>query len=78
MKLDPNDRKRVYEFMRSNGFSRLTIKILMGYPPDGVDRMTVMLDKATEYDYKLFEDEEFRISEVKRLLTLSKNCLKID
>lgn len=72
MKLDPSDRNLIYEYMRSNGFSRLTIKILMGYLPDGIDRLTVMLGKATDYDYRLLEDEEFRISELKRFLTLSK------
>jgi hypothetical protein len=72
MKLEPGDRRKIYEYLRSHGYSRLTVKILLGYIPDGMDRLTVILGKGTEYDYKLLEDEEFRTSELARILGLSK------
>ena len=68
MKLEPDERRRIYEYMRAQGFSRLTIKILLGYMPDGMDRLTVILGKGTEYDYRLIEDKEYRDSELKRIL----------
>lgn len=77
MKLGPAERKIVYEYMRSYGYSHLTIRILMGYSADGIDRLTVILGKATEYDYKLLEDEDFRISELKRIYKLSKSGLSV-
>ena len=76
MKLEPGDRRKIYEFMRSNGYSRLTIKILMGYIPDGMDRLTVILGKGTEYDYKLIEDAEFKeiMADLeKRLINIREN-----
>lgn len=75
MKLEPSDRRRIYEYMRAIGYSRLTVKILMGYQPDGMDRLTVILGKGTEYDYKLLDDEEYRISELNRFIDLSKSKL---
>jgi hypothetical protein len=75
MKLESNDRRRVYEYMRAHGYPRLTIKILMGYQPDGMDRMMVLLGKGTDYDYKLLDDEEYRISELDRFIELSKTQL---
>ena len=72
MKLGPCDRRKIYEYLRSHGYSRLTVKILLGYIPDGMDRLSVILGKGTEYDYKLLEDEEFRTSELARILGLSK------
>ena len=77
MMLDPEDRKLLYEYMRSNGYTHLTIKILLGYMPDGIDRLTVMLGKATEYDYKLLEDEDFRMSELERIYKLTKSGLLV-
>ena len=68
MKLEPDTRKRVYEYMRAKGYPRLTIKILMGYLPDGIDRLTVILGKGSDYDYRLLDDEEYRISELSRIL----------
>ena len=73
MMLEPGDKRRVYEYMRALGYSRLTIKILMGYQPDGLDRMTVILGKATEYDYKLLDDTDYRVTELTRFLALAKN-----
>ena len=71
MKLEPITRRRVYEYMRAQGYPRLTIKILMGYQPDGMDRLTVILGKGSDYDYSLLEDDEYRISELKRFIILS-------
>jgi hypothetical protein len=68
MKLESGDRRRIYEYLRAQGYSRLTIKILMGYLPDGMDRLTVILGKGTEYDYRLLEDDEYRASELRRIL----------
>ncbi len=59
--------------MRAQGFSRLTIKVLMSYQPDGMDRLTVILGKGTPYDYQLLHDEEFRFSELERFVKESKN-----
>jgi hypothetical protein len=67
MELEPGDRRRIYEYMRTQGYSRLTIKILMGYLPDGMDRLTVVLGKGTDYDYRLLEDEEYRQMELQRI-----------
>ena len=64
MEFEPGDRRHIYEYLRAQGYSRLTIKILMGYMPDGMDRLTVILGKGTEYDYRLLEDEEYRIKEL--------------
>lgn len=72
MKLEPGDRRKIYEYMRSHGYSRLTVKILLGYIPDGMDRLTVILGKGSEYDYKLMENEEFKASELTRILKLAK------
>ena len=47
---------------------RLTVKILLGFNPDGLDRLTIALGKGSEYDYKLLEDPEFREAEVKRYM----------
>ena len=74
MKLEPGDRRKIYEYMRSHGYSRLTIKILLGYIPDGMDRLTVILGKGSEYDYRLIEDAEFKESELTRILTLAKQA----
>jgi len=67
MEFEPGDRRRIYEYLRAHGYSRLTIKILMGYLPDGMDRLTVILGKATDYDYRLLEDEEYRLKELQRI-----------
>ncbi len=72
MKLEPSESRRVYEYMRMQGYSRLTIKILMGFQPDGMDRMTIILGKGTDYDYKLLRDGKFRVSELERFTKLSK------
>jgi len=67
MEFEPGDRRRIYEYLRAHGYSRLTIKILMGYLPDGMDRLTVILGKGTDYDYRLLEDEEYRLKELQRI-----------
>ncbi len=71
--LTPQERVSVYRYMRAQGFSRLTIKVLMSYQPDGMDRMTVILGKGTPYDYQLLHDDEFRFSELERFVEESKN-----
>jgi hypothetical protein len=73
MRLEPRDRRRIYEYMRRNGYSRLTIKILMSYNPDGMDRLTVILGKGTDYDYRLLDDPDFREKELLRFRELTKN-----
>ena len=71
--LMPRERVGVYRYMRAQGFSRLTIKVLMSYQPDGMDRLTVILGKGTPYDYQLLHDDEFRFSELERFVEKSKN-----
>jgi hypothetical protein len=72
--LEPETKRLVYDYLREKGFSHLTIKILLGYNPDGIDRLTILLGKGTEYDYKLLKDDEFRKHELKRFLSeLSSN-----
>jgi hypothetical protein len=73
MRLEPGQRRRIYEYMRRNGYSRLTIKILMSYDPDGMDRLTVILGKGTDYDYRLLDEPDFREKEIQRFLELSKS-----
>ncbi|MCB2171831.1 hypothetical protein KQH65_03730 [archaeon] len=72
MRLEPEERRRIYEYMRRNGYSRLTIKILMSYNPDGMDRLTVILGKGTDYDYRLLDEPDFREKEIQRFLELTK------
>lgn len=72
MRLEPEARRRIYEYMRRNGYSRLTIKILMSYNPDGMDRLTVILGKGTDYDYRLLDEPDFREKEIQRFLELTK------
>ncbi|HHL41041.1 MAG TPA: hypothetical protein ENJ36_00115 [Candidatus Bathyarchaeota archaeon] len=73
MRLEPEERRRIYEYMRRNGYSRLTIKILMSYNPDGMDRLTVILGKGTDYDYRLLDEPDFREKEIQRFLELTKS-----
>ena len=49
-------------------YPRLTVKILLGFNPDGLDRLTIALGKGSEYDYRLLEDPEFSEAEVKRYM----------
>ncbi|MBD3172009.1 hypothetical protein GF326_06020 [Candidatus Bathyarchaeota archaeon] len=69
--LSSSEKRRIYEYMRKQGYSRLTIKILLGFLPDGMDRLTILLGKGTAYDYKLLNDEEFRSNEIQRFLDLA-------
>jgi len=73
MRLEPEERRRIYEYMRRNGYSRLTIKILMSSNPDGMDRLTVILGKGTDYDYRLLDEPDFREKEIQRFLELTKS-----
>ena len=59
--------------MREQGFSRLTIKVLMSYQPDGMDRLTVILGQGTPYDYELMTDEQLRYKEIDRFLRESES-----
>jgi len=49
-------------------FPRLTVKILLGFNPDGMDRMTILLGRGTDYDYRLLRDPQFRERELDRYL----------
>jgi hypothetical protein len=66
--LEPETKREVYDYLREKGFSYLTIKILLGYNPDGIDRLTILLGKGTEYEYKLLNDDDFRKHELKQYL----------
>ena len=48
---------------------RLTVKIILGYSPDGMDRLTIALGYGSEYDYRLLGEEGFREAEVRRYLS---------
>ncbi len=49
-------------------YPRLTVKILLGFNPDGLDRLTIALGQGSKYDYMLLEDPMFRDAEVKRYM----------
>ena len=68
------ERRLIYDYMRREGHSRLTIKILMSYDPDGMDRLTVILGKGTEYDYRLLDNPEYRDQELKKILELARKA----
>ena len=76
MRLEPEERRRIYEYMRRNGYSRLTIKILMSYNPDGMDRLTVILGKGTDYDYRLLDEPDFREKVMKTIRWVTDNGYK--
>ncbi|MCW4049324.1 MAG: hypothetical protein NWE89_06250 [Candidatus Bathyarchaeota archaeon] len=65
--LSPEERSALYRHLMDK-YSRLTAKILLGYNPDGIDRLTIMLGKGSDYDYKLLNDPRFRESELKRYI----------
>ncbi len=73
--LTPRERVAVYRYMRAQGFSRLTIKVLMSYQPDGMDRLTVILGKGTPYDYQLMHDDTFRFNELEKFVRESKAAI---
>jgi len=61
------DKKReLYDFLRSKNLPRVTVKILLGYMVDGVDRMTIILGKGSHYDYKLLNEPKFKEKELER------------
>jgi len=49
-------------------YPRLTVKILLGFNPDGLDQLTIALGKGSEYDYRLLEEPGFREAEVRRYM----------
>ena len=62
-----SDKKReIYDVLRSKKLPRVTVKILLGYMVDGVDRMTLILGKGSHYDNKLLSDLKFRENELER------------
>jgi len=63
--LSPDAKKALFRHLIRR-HPRLTVKILLGFNPDGLDRLTIALGKGSEYDYRLLEDPEFREAEVKR------------
>ncbi len=65
--LSPEDKKILFRHLITR-YPRLTVKILLGFNPDGLDRLTIALGKGSEYDYRLLEDPEYREAEVKRHL----------
>ena len=65
--LSPDAKKALFRYLIQK-YPRLTVKILLGFNPDGLDRLTIALGKGSEYDYRLLEDPEFREGEVKRYM----------
>jgi hypothetical protein len=62
----PEQKKELYNYLRKQGVPHLTIKILLGYSPDGIDRLTILLGQGSKYDYQLLENENFRLKELDR------------
>ena len=65
--LSPEDKKALFRHLIRR-HPRLTVKILLGFNPDGLDRMTIALGKGSEYDYRLLEDHEYRKAEIRRYM----------
>jgi hypothetical protein len=64
-RLTPDAKKALFRHLIQR-HPRLTVKILLGFNPDGLDRLTIALGQGSEYDYRLLEDPGFREAEVKR------------
>jgi hypothetical protein len=65
--LSPEDKKALFRHLNGR-HPRLTVKILLGFNPDGLDRLTIALGKGSEYDYRLLEDPGYRDAEVRRYM----------
>ena len=65
--LSPDAKKALFTYLIGR-YPRLTVKILLGFNPDGLDRLTIALGQGSEYDYRLLENPEFRESEVIRYM----------
>ena len=65
--LSPDIRKALFSHLIQR-HPRLTVKILLGFNPDGLDRLTIALGQGSEYDYRLLEDPGFREAEVRRYM----------
>jgi len=67
IELSPDAKKALFRYLIGR-YPRLTVKILLGFNPDGLDRLTIALGQGSEYDYRLLENPEFRESEVIRYM----------
>ncbi len=65
--LSPDAKKALFRHLITR-HPRLTVKILLGFNPDGLDRLTIALGKGSEYDYRLLENPGYREAEVERHL----------
>jgi len=65
--LSPEDKKALFRHLITS-YPRLTVKILLGFNPDGLDRLTIALGQGSEYDYRLLGDPRFRETEVRRYM----------
>jgi hypothetical protein len=65
--LSPDAKKALFSHLIRR-HPRLTVKILLGFNPDGLDRLTIALGQGSEYDYRLLEDPGFREAEVRRYM----------
>lgn len=68
-KISSFKKREMYDFLRSKKLPRVTVKILLGYMVDGVDRMTIILGKGSHYDNMLLSDLKFRENELERYRT---------
>jgi len=66
--LSPEKHKLVYEHLLRKGVPILTIRCLLGLPLDGVDRLALLIGAASEYEYRLLDDESFRLRELEIIL----------
>ena len=65
--LSPDAKKALFKHLIQR-YPRLTVKILLGFNPDGLDRLTIALGQGSEYDYRLLGDPGFREAEVRRYM----------
>ena len=65
--LSPDAKKALFRHLIQR-HPRLTVKILLGFNPDGLDRLTIALGQGSEYDYRLLGDPGFREAELRRYM----------
>ncbi|MBN2336501.1 hypothetical protein JXL21_13165 [Candidatus Bathyarchaeota archaeon] len=65
--LSQEEKRSLFRYLIKR-YPRLTVKIILGYSPDGMDRLTIALGHGSEYDYRLLDDDGLREAEVRRYL----------
>jgi hypothetical protein len=65
--MKPSARLCLYNYLISL-IPRHTVKILLDYEPDGLDRLTIILGKGSDYDYRLLNEPGFKESELSKYI----------